>query len=112
MAEEMGRRVLLIEYGSGTSTKTLILLRHLIDPAGYVPVDISRKHLLTTSRNLEERFPRIPILPVVADYTDHVAIPEPPGEVSRRIVFFPGSTIGNFDADPAREFRGVAQADL
>jgi dimethylhistidine N-methyltransferase len=104
MVAEIGSHALLVEYGSGTSTKTLILLRHLIDPAGYVPVDISREHLLKTSRNLEERFPRIPILPVVADYTDHVEIPIPPGEVARRVVFFPGSTIGNFDAGPARVF--------
>jgi dimethylhistidine N-methyltransferase len=100
----LGKRVLLIEYGSGSSTKTLILLRHILEPAGYVPVDISRAHLLKTSRSLEERFPRIPILPVVADYTDHVLIPDPPGDVGRRVVYFPGSTIGNFDPEAARIF--------
>ena len=96
MAALLGERCLLIEYGSGSSIKTRILLEHLRDPAGYVPVDISKEHLLSSARELARSYPQIPILPVCADYTDTYEVPRPEGTVSRSAVYFPGSTIGNF----------------
>jgi dimethylhistidine N-methyltransferase len=96
MAALLGERCLLIEYGSGSSTKTRTLLEHLRNPAGYVPVDISKEHLLSSARELARSYPQIPILPVCADYTDTYEVPQPEGTVSRWAVYFPGSTIGNF----------------
>ena len=104
MARQLGRRCLLIEYGSGSSIKTRILLDHLRDPAAYVPVDISKEHLRRSSQALVERYPDLQVLPVCADYTAEYEIPHFGGEVSRRVVYFPGSTIGNFSASEATGF--------
>jgi dimethylhistidine N-methyltransferase len=110
MAARIGPRAALIEYGSGSSIKTRLLLRALERPAAYVPVDISREHLLTSAARLAADFPRIAIHPVCADFTQEFPLPEelPPG--ARRVVYFPGSTIGNFGPRPAqRLLRGMAR---
>lgn len=104
MAELIGPRCLLVEPGSGSSEKTEILLDALEDPVGYVPIDISRDPLLATAARLRTKFPKLPILPVVADYTASVELPESPVPPERRVVFFPGSTIGNFHPDDAVDF--------
>ncbi|MGH2569795.1 MAG: L-histidine N(alpha)-methyltransferase, partial [bacterium] len=96
MAERIGRRCLLVELGSGSSRKTRILLDALPEPAAYVPVDISKEHLLASADALRERHPDLEILPVHADYTRQVQIPPTAAVPSRCCVFFPGSTIGNF----------------
>jgi len=100
----LGKRCLLIEYGSGSSIKTRVLLDHLTDPAGYVPVDISREHLLQSARALAQRYPGLQVLPVCADYTASYEIPRCRGKVDRRVVYFPGSTIGNFSVLEAAGF--------
>ena len=84
--------------------KTRILLEQGRDLAGYVPIDISREHLLQSASRLRERYPELDVLPVCADYTGAYALPEVPGRVERRVVFFPGSTIGNFERPGARAF--------
>jgi dimethylhistidine N-methyltransferase len=104
MASLLGRNCLLIEYGSGSSTKTPILLDHMEDLAAYVPIDISREHLLKAAERLQESYPGLPIIPVCADYTERFDLPEIEQPVSRRVVYFPGSTIGNFHPSEAREF--------
>lgn len=96
MAEQLGPRVMLVEFGSGSSTKTRILLEHLIDPAAYVPIDISEEHLFKTAADLREQFPHLEILPVAADFTKSFALPTSRVEPTHAAVFFPGSTIGNF----------------
>ncbi len=111
MADCLGPRCLLIEYGSGSGKKTEILLTALDAPVGYVPIEISRDHLMASASRLQERFPRLEVLPVCADYTSHYELPSPSAEVRRRAVYFPGSTIGNFDHDEAVEFlRHIAGA--
>lgn len=104
MADLLGTRCLLLEYGSGSSLKTRLLLDRLHDPAAYVPVDISCDHLLATSEDLRARYPHIPILPVCADYTSEIRLPASAAHADRKAMFFPGSTLGNFGPDPAREF--------
>ncbi len=104
MAGAIGPRALLIEPGSGSSLKTRRLLAALHDPAAYVPVEISREHLMNAVSSLRSEFPGIEILPVCADFTSDFDIPEPAsGEVKRRLIYFPGSTIGNFPIDEAAE---------
>lgn len=106
MAELMGPECLLVEYGSGGSRKTRLLLDQLEHPAGYVPIDISRQHLEATAGQLARDYPGLEILPVCADYTMPFTLPAP-GRVARRIVvFFPGSTIGNFTPREAQQFLG------
>lgn len=104
MAALIGSDCLLVEYGSGSSTKTRILLDHLPDLAGYVPMDISREHLLMTAKSLAAAYPRIDILPLCADYTAPYTIPEARRPVRSRAVYFPGSTIGNFHREQAEAF--------
>ena len=100
----LGPRCLLIEFGSGSSLKTRTLLEKLEDPAAYVPIDISRDHLEATSRRLDEAYPDLEVLPLCADFLRDYPLPKPTRKPARRIVYFPGSTIGNFHAPQARAF--------
>jgi len=110
MAELLGRGCMLIEYGSGSSVKTRILLDHLCAPAAYVPLDISREHLLRSAAKLAVAYPRLKVLPVCADYTTRFELPPCPRPVARKVVYFPGSTIGNFEPEYALGFlRHIAQ---
>lgn len=96
MAEAIGSGALIVEYGSGSSIKTHRLLEQLPDAAGCVLVDISRGHLMRSAEALAARFPQVEILPVCADFTALFDVPTPQRAVQRRVVYFPGSTIGNF----------------
>jgi dimethylhistidine N-methyltransferase len=110
MAAELGPDCLVVEYGSGSAMKTPLLLERLRHPAGYVPVDISREHLLASAAAIARRFPAIEVLPVWADFTTDFDLPVPRRAPRRRAVFFPGSTIGNFGPEEAvRLMRGVAR---
>ncbi|MBX2821353.1 MAG: L-histidine N(alpha)-methyltransferase [Rhodothermaceae bacterium] len=104
IALQIGSEALLVEYGSGSSLKTRILLKHLNNLAGYVPIDISREHLYQSAERLAVDFPHIPIHPVHADYSTPVVLPVDRGNYKRTVFFFPGSTIGNFDPDEALAF--------
>ena len=92
-----GRTV--IEFGSGSSAKTPLLLG-AVDPAAYVPIDISGDFLRESSAALSARFPALPVHPVEADFTRPIALPAMIG-AAPRLGFFPGSTIGNLIAHSA-----------
>ena len=77
MARAIGAGATLVEFGSGSSIKTRLLLDHLEDLAEYVPVDISRQHLLATARRLAKHYPRIAVRPVCADFTQDISLPVP-----------------------------------
>lgn len=100
----LGPGCLLIEYGSGSSAKTRILLDALAYPAGYVPIDISREAVLAAASALASDYPELPLVPVWADYTRPFKLPEPARRAQRRVVFFPGSSIGNFHLEEAEAF--------
>jgi dimethylhistidine N-methyltransferase len=112
MGEVIGEKAMLVEYGSGSSLKTRLLLEHLRDPAAYVPVDISEEHLLSTAELLRADFPSLNILPVFADFTQPFDIPAVDGIVNNRVIYFPGSTIGNFTADAANELLASIAEEL
>ena len=101
MAGLLGRRCLLIEYGSGSSVKTRRLLDRLRDPAGYVPIDVSGEHLRRSAQALGEEYPDIEVLPVCADFTRPLGLPACRKAAARRVVYFPGSTLGNFTPEAA-----------
>ena len=103
MGRQIGRGVMLVEYGSGSSVKTRYLLDGLPDPVAYVPVDISGEHLQETARELARDYPRIEILPVCADFTKDFALPLSERASTHAAVYFPGSTIGNFMPEGAIE---------
>jgi dimethylhistidine N-methyltransferase len=99
----------VVEFGAGSQTKTPILLE-AIAPAAYVPVDISGDYLSESARELQQRFPNIEVIPVVADFARPFTLP---GGLEHlpKLGFFPGSTIGNFvpwsATDLLRQFRAL-----
>ena len=93
VARIAGRGRAVIEFGSGSSTKTPILLR-AVAPAAYVPIDISGAFLRASAKQLSDSFPRLPVLPVEADFMRPLALPREIADTPR-LGFFPGSTIGN-----------------
>src|SRR5690606_10815234 len=102
MVECIGKDAILIELGSGSSLKTRLLLDHAAPTlAAYVPVDISREHLFESARKIENHYPGLKVAPVHADFTQSFVIVEPDTDINRRVVYFPGSTIGNFDQENA-----------
>lgn len=107
IASLVGKHASLIEFGSGSSLKTRVLLEHMNDLAVYVPVDISEDHLLDSARRIRVEFPGLEVLPVVADFTQPFQLPFPAIMPVRNIVYFPGSTIGNFTHEAASELLRV-----
>lgn len=101
MAECLGGRCVLIEYGSGSSLKTRALLDHLRPGSVYVPVDISAEHLENSAARIARKYPAIFVHPLCADFTQRVELPIVAAEDDRRVVYFPGSTIGNFEPPAA-----------
>ncbi|WP_445665327.1 L-histidine N(alpha)-methyltransferase [Fodinibius sp. AD559] len=104
IAERIGSDVMLIELGSGSSYKTRFLLEELSALSTYIPVDISEEFLLKTVNQLRMEYPKISIIPVFADYTSHFELPVAEGSSQKQVIFFPGSTIGNFDPDEVQTF--------
>jgi dimethylhistidine N-methyltransferase len=104
IAAAIGPRARIVELGSGSGLKTRLLLRHLVDPAAYVPVDIAETQLHRFAAELLVEFPELTVEPVAADYTQRVALPDAPAGTARTIAFFPGSTIGNFEPGDAAAF--------
>ena len=83
----------VVEFGSGSSAKTPILLR-AVRPSAYVPIDISGDFLRDAAEALQDEFPNLPIHPVEADFMHTIELPAAVRQ-SRKLGFFPGSTIGN-----------------
>jgi L-histidine N-alpha-methyltransferase len=95
MAAALGRRCAVVEYGSGSGLKTRLLLQHLVEPAAYVPVDISPSALADATERLHRAFPKLRIRPLCADFMAELTLPLDDLGEHRRAVYFPGSTIGN-----------------
>ncbi|MGE8220190.1 MAG: L-histidine N(alpha)-methyltransferase [Stenotrophomonas acidaminiphila] len=111
IAAHAGPRVRVVEYGSGSGRKTRLLLQALEDVVAYTPVEISRTALLDSVRALAVDFPAIEMLPVCADFTALPALPPPRRAARRTLLFFPGSTLGNFtEAAAVSILHGMRQA--
>ena len=105
MADLIGPGVCLIEFGCGSLLKTRLLLDALRSTAAFVPIDISADHLLQSAAALAADYPDLEVLPVVADFTHPVKLPDKARKASEnRVGFFSGSTIGNFDHAGAADF--------
>jgi L-histidine Nalpha-methyltransferase len=105
IARFAGKGCELVEYGSGESLKTRLLLRAL-RPAAYVPIDISAPALAQAARRLAREFPWLKVLPVCGDFSRPIELPRPR---ARRVVYFPGSTIGNLDPEEAHAFLAMTR---
>jgi len=112
IAERVPPAAAVVEFGAGSATKTPLLLE-AIRPAAYVPVDISGDYLEQSAADLQLRFPKLEVIPVVADFARQFSLP---GGIEHlpRLGFFPGSTIGNFVPSSAtallRQFRALLGA--
>ncbi|MFA5668767.1 MAG: L-histidine N(alpha)-methyltransferase [Balneolaceae bacterium] len=103
MATVIGETVELIEPGSGSSDKTRILLQNMSNICCYIPMDISGDYLFKVADQLQKDFPKIKIVPLQADYTQTFELPLT-NPKARKVVFFPGSTIGNFKKERVNLF--------
>ncbi len=109
MAAWVGPRAAILEYGSGSGEKTRQLLAALPAPAAYVPIDISPAPLYAAAARLRAEFPSLVVQPLAADFTQPLALPPLPPH-ARRVLYFPGSTIGNLlPADAVVLLRGMAR---
>jgi len=111
MAGHIGPRASIIEFGSGSSIKTRLLLDNFTELAAYVPVDISREHLVQAAEQLAQEYPHIEVLPVCADFTQPFDLPQPQITPRLNMVFFPGSTIGNFSEHEAQGILSVMREE-
>jgi len=102
-ARALGPRVRVVEPGSGAGVKTRMLLAQLAAPAGYVPIDINGEQLDANARALRRELPDCDVQPIHGDFTEPFALPAAP-HADRTLVFFPGSTLGNFEPGDARAF--------
>lgn len=105
----IGPRRRIVEFGSGSSRKTLQLLESLAAPSAYLPVEISKDCLREAAAQLSARFPNVEILPICADFTDEFTLPSGENAYAGTTIFFPGSTIGNFEPREATAFLDQAR---
>jgi dimethylhistidine N-methyltransferase len=104
IARTLGDHIELIGLGTGAGTKTRILLGELKEPVVYVPIDISKEQLENSTARFRTLFPSLTILPICADYLEPFELPLPRPPSSRSVIYFPGSTIGNFEPEAAARF--------
>jgi dimethylhistidine N-methyltransferase len=110
MARAIGPRAMVVEPGAGNGDKGILLLEALEDPAAYVPLEISKRHMMEASEHINSVFPDVEVLPVCADFTGEYTLPTPRHACERTVIYFPGSTIGNFDpAERAALLRSFAE---
>ena len=112
LAKLAGPHCALVEFGSGSSVKSRLLIEALHDPAAYVPIDISRHHLDATAVRLRHDYPRLNVEPVCADYMTLTELPVDVSAARCRLGFFPGSTIGNLEPAEATAFLRRARSLL
>lgn len=111
IALHIGPHAEIIEFGSGSMEKVRLLLDALDRPQRYVPIDISESHLLDAAQRMRLAYPTLEVEPLVADYTQALVLPDAPPQ-GRRVGFFPGSTLGNFEPQDALHFMQMCAKTL
>lgn len=112
MARRLGPEVVVVEFGSGSGRKTQLLLEALEHPAAYIPVDIAREQLEAVAARMDRDFPALRVLPLAADYTRPFHLPDPGPGAGLPLLFFPGSTVGNFEPPDAEAFLRQARESM
>jgi L-histidine N-alpha-methyltransferase len=112
IAATVGPRAHVVEPGSGSGRKTRLLLDALEDPVAYTPIDISRSALTASAGRLDREFGDVEVLPVLADFTRPVPLPPPSRPAASALVFFPGSTLGNFTRDESVRLLAAMRATM
>jgi dimethylhistidine N-methyltransferase len=104
VSEWVGPRARIVEFGAGSGRKTRMFLDALEEPAAYLPIEISKAALRGCAERMREAFPDLEVIPICADYTEPVELPEPSASTARTVGYYPGSTLGNFEPDEAAAF--------
>lgn len=104
IADYIASDTVIVELGSGSSSKTRLLLDHIPELAGYIPVDISKQYLTMVEQQLRDEYPNIFVDAVCADYTKPFQLAKNEHNFRYYLFFYPGSTIGNFLLNQARNF--------
>jgi dimethylhistidine N-methyltransferase len=102
ITDVIGKNCSLIEFGSGNSKKTRLILDKIKEPASYIPIDISLEYLIKSVKTLAKDYPQLKITPVHADYTQNLDLSFLYSSKSRLVVYYPGSSIGNFNPKEAK----------
>lgn len=111
IARLVGPRASVIEFGAGSNLKVRKLLDGLDQPAAYVPVEISADYLVKQAAELARDYPDVHVQPVFADFTRPFELPDHPVAPERNLIFFPGSTIGNFTRPQAADLLEVMRLE-
>lgn len=114
IARFAGKGSALIEYGSGEGVKTRVLIRAL-RPSVYIPVDISEEALRRVAARLKREYPRLHVAPIPGDFSRPLKIPffsKRQNAKDRRVVYFPGSTIGNLTPGEAQAFLRMTRGQV
>ncbi|MEM7623658.1 MAG: L-histidine N(alpha)-methyltransferase [Planctomycetota bacterium] len=115
ISDAIGPGAVVIEPGAGSGEKVRMLLNALDTPTGVIPLDISENYVNRSAELLRETFPELHVVPLCGDFTNPPPPPPPPEGTRSTLVFFPGSTYGNFDnaarAQLMRSFRSLAGDD-
>ncbi|GLQ90030.1 L-histidine N(alpha)-methyltransferase [Dyella flagellata] len=112
IAELLGPDVRMVEYGSGHAIKTRLLLEHLVTPVAWVPIELSPEPLRHSMERMAGYFPQLPIQPLAVDFTRPLRLPVPPRAPRRTVVYFPGSTIGNFEERDAAQLLRKMRSEM
>ena len=110
IAAAVGTQPTVVEFGAGSVRKIRLLLDAVHAPV-FVPIDISRDHLVHAAKDLARDYPETRVVAICADFTRDVALPNDL-PATNRLGFFPGSTLGNFTRDEARQFLERAHTTL
>ncbi|NKC00488.1 MAG: L-histidine N(alpha)-methyltransferase [Pseudomonadales bacterium] len=110
VASLLGDNLCVVEYGSGSSLKIRKLLE-AVTPNAYVPIDISQEHLKANAQRLYEDYPWLRVYPVCADFSQPLTLPAVTDGL-RKVGFFPGSSIGNFEPSAACQFLTNVHSEL
>lgn len=103
IAECIGPECLLVEPGSGSSYKVRTLL-DAVKPQAYIPMDISKTHLIQAASKISDDYPWLTVHASCIDFTEKLHLPDALPEVNKKVAFFPGSSIGNFEPQDAVHF--------
>ena len=104
IAHIIGERAIVIEPGAGESKKISIFLKSLKHPKHYIPTDISKKYIVKIGKKLKKKFPKIKVSPTVDDFTTRKRFDSRFLKNQNVVIFFPGSTLGNFEKKDAITF--------
>lgn len=110
MAALLGEELSVIEFGSGNSAKIRPLLDQLPRLRAYLPIDIAASSLARAARALRRDYPSLQVIPLCADFTRRLELPLHVAGDTRRLVYFPGSTLGNYQPPEARRLLGTMRA--